>query len=135
MGDYKLSYCGNPEGNGHESIACGEFYYGSTHQCRECGKKDIAALIAENDLHKRFIDEYSKSLGQLQSKYEMSKAENEALKQEVKELHRKIGGSATHPDKGHGHVFPRSDGIRMRCGGPGMCAECRADKARKDSGQ
>lgn len=26
--------------------------------------------------------------------------------------------------EGHGHVSPRSDGARARCGGPGLCAEC-----------
>lgn len=25
---------------------------------------------------------------------------------------------------GHGHVRPRPDGIRARCGGPGLCREC-----------
>lgn len=25
---------------------------------------------------------------------------------------------------GHGHVHPREDGVRMRCGGPGFCVEC-----------
>lgn len=35
-------------------------------------------------------------------------------------------------NKGHGHVFPRSDGVRMRCGGPGMCKECSADLFRKE---
>ena len=25
---------------------------------------------------------------------------------------------------GHGHVFPRPDGRRARCGGPGLCREC-----------
>lgn len=59
-------------------------------------------------------------------------AEIVALKQEVRELHSKVGGSATRPDKGHGHVFPRADGIRMRCGGPGMCKECSADLLRKE---
>jgi hypothetical protein len=28
---------------------------------------------------------------------------------------------------GHGHVFPRPDGMRARCGGPGMCSECSRD--------
>lgn len=32
---------------------------------------------------------------------------------------------------GHGHVFPRPDGVRARCGGPKMCKECAADLARK----
>lgn len=31
---------------------------------------------------------------------------------------------------GHGHVWERPDGVRMRCGGPGMCAVCSADLAR-----
>lgn len=25
---------------------------------------------------------------------------------------------------GHGHVLPREDGERARCGGPGMCLQC-----------
>lgn len=32
---------------------------------------------------------------------------------------------------GHGHVFPRPDGVKARCGGPLTCAECAADFARK----
>lgn len=39
---------------------------------------------------------------------------------------------------GHGHVFPRPDGVVARCGGPGLCAECSRDLARKavqDSGE
>lgn len=31
---------------------------------------------------------------------------------------------------GHGHVFPRPDGVRARCGGPGLCAECSRDAAK-----
>ncbi|MDU0797252.1 hypothetical protein ACLI36_12295 [Pseudomonas aeruginosa] len=31
---------------------------------------------------------------------------------------------------GHGHVFPRADGVKMRCGGPGLCSECAADAYR-----
>lgn len=30
---------------------------------------------------------------------------------------------------GHGHVKPRPDGMRARCGGPGLCAECSREKA------
>jgi hypothetical protein len=37
----------------------------------------------------------------------------------------------TATNTGHGHVFPRPDGVRMRCGGPGLCAECSRDLARK----
>lgn len=32
---------------------------------------------------------------------------------------------------GHGHVFPRPDGVKARCGGPGLCAECARDFYRK----
>ena len=31
---------------------------------------------------------------------------------------------------GHGHVWRRPDGVRMRCGGPGLCSECSADAIR-----
>ena len=36
------------------------------------------------------------------------------------------------PDKGrlnqgHGHVWPRSDGVRARCGGPHLCNDCARD--------
>lgn len=35
------------------------------------------------------------------------------------------------PDNsGHGHVVPRADGSRMRCGGPGRCATCSAEAVR-----
>ena len=30
---------------------------------------------------------------------------------------------------GHGHVWKRPDGVRARCGGPGMCRSCAGDKA------
>lgn len=32
---------------------------------------------------------------------------------------------------GHGHVYLRPDGVVARCGGPGLCAECSRDAARK----
>lgn len=31
---------------------------------------------------------------------------------------------------GHGHVFPRPDGMKARCGGPAICKECAIDAAR-----
>jgi hypothetical protein len=30
-------------------------------------------------------------------------------------------------DCGHGHVVPRADGVKARCGGPALCSECAAD--------
>ena len=32
---------------------------------------------------------------------------------------------------GHGHVFPRPDGVKARCGGPALCSECAFDYFRK----
>lgn len=31
---------------------------------------------------------------------------------------------------GHGHIYRRADGQRIRCGGPGLCPECSADLER-----
>ena len=30
---------------------------------------------------------------------------------------------------GHGHVYPRIDGSKARCGGPALCRECAGDQA------
>lgn len=38
----------------------------------------------------------------------------------------------TGENKGHGHIFSRPDGVRMRCGGPKRCHSCQADKKRRD---
>lgn len=35
-------------------------------------------------------------------------------------------------NEGHGHVFPRPDGILARCGGPSLCSICAKDLARKN---
>lgn len=35
---------------------------------------------------------------------------------------------------GHGHVFPRPDGAKARCGGPGICPMCSAEYARLHNG-
>lgn len=34
----------------------------------------------------------------------------------------------------HGHVFPRSDGVRARCGGPALCAHCRVEQEAQTAG-
>lgn len=36
---------------------------------------------------------------------------------------------------GHGHVWPRPDGVKARCGGPGLCAQCSRDEARLGAAQ
>ncbi|MBR8228074.1 hypothetical protein KDX05_07080 [Burkholderia vietnamiensis] len=33
----------------------------------------------------------------------------------------------TNSNTGHGHVFPRPDGAKARCGGPALCAVCAVD--------
>lgn len=30
-------------------------------------------------------------------------------------------------DKGHGHIWPRPDGTKARCGGPALCVQCARD--------
>lgn len=32
-------------------------------------------------------------------------------------------------NSGHGHVWPRPDGVKMRCGGPRICSACALDNA------
>jgi hypothetical protein len=32
---------------------------------------------------------------------------------------------------GHGHVYPRADGGKMRCGGPGICLACAKEAEQK----
>ncbi len=39
--------------------------------------------------------------------------------------------SAPARNTGHGHVWPRADGMKARCGGPEMCGECAKDLAQK----
>ena len=36
-------------------------------------------------------------------------------------------------DKGHGHVVPRKDGIKARCGGPALCSKCAMEQVRLDA--
>lgn len=40
----------------------------------------------------------------------------------------------TGPNTGHGHVYPRADGNRARCGGASMCETCAADYVKKKMG-
>jgi len=35
---------------------------------------------------------------------------------------------------GHGHVFPRDDGVVARCGGPAICRGCALDYYQKMNG-
>lgn len=36
---------------------------------------------------------------------------------------------------GHGHVTPRPDGAKVRCGGPGICSACSRELALQRPGQ
>lgn len=36
---------------------------------------------------------------------------------------------------GHGHVRPRPDGVRMRCGGPAICRVCQQEKSQLEMSQ
>lgn len=35
---------------------------------------------------------------------------------------------------GHGHVWERPDGMKARCGGPGICSQCSSDKFDVEAG-
>lgn len=32
-------------------------------------------------------------------------------------------------NSGHGHVVPRPDGVKARCGGPAICSQCAKEAA------
>ena len=38
-------------------------------------------------------------------------------------------------NSGHGHVWERPDGVKARCGGPGICTKCSRDLAAVTKGQ
>ncbi|MCW3734882.1 hypothetical protein K6Y81_05905 [Burkholderia cenocepacia] len=40
----------------------------------------------------------------------------------------------TNPNSGHGHVFPRPDGRKAKCGGPVVCAVCAVDLVKQKAG-
>jgi len=58
---------------------------------------------------------------------ERAEAEHRRMNEEAKRV-----WLAEHPNSGHGHVFPRPDGVKARCGGPGLCKECSRDQASKE---
>jgi hypothetical protein len=41
-----------------------------------------------------------------------------------------IPGHGPGSNTGHGYVWERPDGMKARCGGPGLCKECAGDAAR-----
>lgn len=52
------------------------------------------------------------------------------MKKCFEELSKVLGmPSRKKADNRHGHVTPRADGIKARCGGPGMCDECNRELA------
>ena len=50
------------------------------------------------------------------------------IERRARELDAEKGGEGG--NTGHGHVWPRPDGVKARCGGPGLCAACSIDAAR-----
>jgi len=40
-----------------------------------------------------------------------------------------ITESGLQPNQGHGHVTPRPDGVKARCGGPSFCEVCQRERA------
>lgn len=43
-------------------------------------------------------------------------------------------GTAQNLNTGHGHVRPRPDGVKARCGGPALCSECARELAGASEG-
>lgn len=41
-----------------------------------------------------------------------------------------LGTPIDHTNRGHGHVIPRADGVKARCGGPPLCRTCGTEQAR-----
>ena len=58
---------------------------------------------------------------------------NEELASELERL--TLRTADRNPNTGHGHVYPRPDGNKARCGGPHMCSECALDFVRKNAEQ
>lgn len=53
--------------------------------------------------------------------------------QPIKSIDDKYCPSDVNKNTGHGHIYPRPDGVSMRCGGPKRCDECQKDKLRKEA--
>ena len=51
----------------------------------------------------------------------------------VEQLRRHFPSYGT--NAGHGHAWPRPDGVRARCGGPRVCGQCARDRANVDTAQ
>ena len=56
---------------------------------------------------------------------------NEELATELERV--ALRSESRNQNTGHGHVYPRPDGNKARCGGPRMCSECALDFVRKNS--
>jgi hypothetical protein len=57
------------------------------------------------------------------------KADDEAAERERHRQADEADAKLRADNQGHGHVRPRPDGARARCGGPGICNECSREKA------
>lgn len=57
------------------------------------------------------------ALGEVQSLHEMS----------VELIAQCVFAEVEKANTGHGHVRPRPDGNKMRCGGPSICSVCKAE--------
>lgn len=87
--------------------------------CRKERKKEVAHLRQENAM----LSEKRRSEKERADRLAIRVQELEGKpKQDVKP----VGGNY-----GHGHVWERPDGVKMRCGGPAMCKECALDHARE----
>jgi len=97
MNEFRFTYCGKPEGKGHESVNCGEFYYGEIYQCMPCKQKDIDTLLSENEVLRKSgfnavdmataaADGFRDGAVSREAEIETLKAENESLGELYDEL-------------------------------------------------
>lgn len=115
----------------------------------------VLALIADREALDEWMDlaeRRAQRIIELGEEASRLKAENEALRKDAERFRfiqqdadsgmRRIYGDdwlevvdadgfQPIPDSGHGHVFPRADWTLARCGGPGLCIECRRDAEKK----
>jgi len=61
--------------------------------------------------------------------YKLSYGESLAQDNVIAELRTALDATIA-PNSGHGHVRPRPDGVRTRCGGVGICNECSKEAAK-----
>jgi hypothetical protein len=90
---------------------------------------ELAALKADIAEHVRITAEQATEIEALRKDAELWKYWKPWLERRLVDLtpYNANMHPTTRGNYGHGHVFPRPDGVKARCGGPGLCNECSRD--------